>query len=568
MNRKKTDKPQPQQDPSRVYAYGARCTDPRAFEILRKAHQYRNRLCEIELDRRRACDELMRSTVPEIATAMVASTQAAAKVEAVIAEAKSWRQKARSKKDADQWGPVISAARSDERTAQQVLSKLRKAWFSAHKKDLATIDESSHAARIDARANCGIFWGTYLQVEDAAKDFGKGAPPRFARWEGEGRIAVQIQLGGTMGVGKCDTNIQVDEAPAGSDHHETSKNPWRNGRIRIGSDEARKPVWLPFLVKLHRPIPETARIKWAWLCARRIGLDTKWSLQFVLQDKWIPVRASTGIVALDLGWKQKADGIQVAHWLGDDGDEGDIVIPNEQINRNAKCLDLQSIRDKHMDELKAAIVSLTSVPEWIAERLKGCHQWRSAARFASVAIAIRENRTKGDEAIAMLLEQWRKQDKHLLSWQSHQRQGLSYWRQNHYRTAVAQFAERYHTAVIEDIDWRKFACEKPVGEDDGKHEPPDEARRLAAVSILTLALKNRLEVATVKAADTNSTCGMCQEPITNGVCAGCGTVADRGRNACLNMLRRHWENLGDEVASSRFFRGQAVTSLRKMGGVQ
>ena len=55
----------------------------------------------------------------------------------------------------------------------------------------------------NARAHCGVYWGTYLLVE-AAHDASREMPlydgvepndPRFSKWNGEGRIGVQVQQG-------------------------------------------------------------------------------------------------------------------------------------------------------------------------------------------------------------------------------------------------------------------------------------------------------------------------------------------------------------------------------------
>ena len=66
----------------------------------------------------------------------------------------------------------------------------------ANKAALKAIDAGSNEehkqVRRVASEEWGLYWGTYLLIEEAAKKFRKGSPPKFRGFRGEGSLAVQI----------------------------------------------------------------------------------------------------------------------------------------------------------------------------------------------------------------------------------------------------------------------------------------------------------------------------------------------------------------------------------------
>ena len=139
----------------RAYVYGARAPTENA-ELVReqifKAHRYKNKLVEIELARRAARGTVLKPHID--------------------ARAEQYR-----------------VAR--ERGENLKLPKLE--LSEAEQKSLDNADEASRAAVRAARAECGVYWGTYLTVEDAAGKQREGRhPPRFKRYNGTGAIAVQL----------------------------------------------------------------------------------------------------------------------------------------------------------------------------------------------------------------------------------------------------------------------------------------------------------------------------------------------------------------------------------------
>ena len=547
--------------PSRVYAYGAQIPKEWrevANDRLRVAHQYRNRLVELELNRRAMVDGLLLELSPDLVETERALSEAEQHLLDCCETAKKMRQQQQSRKDSPAVAAMIKAAREPLRELRVKRKELRADLFNRQdfkdRQDLIELDFRN--AWKAARAECGLHCGHYLTVEQARGGDRSGAPPRFKRFEGDGKISVQIQKGGNFADAAPDTPGKIGRYLQVDPWDGVGNGKWRTGRIRIGSDEKRNPVWLPFRVALHRPVPADSMVKWAWLQAKRVAGNTKWSLQLVLaRTEWEAKPCGDGVVAIMPGWSSVADGIQAATWVGSDGATGHIIIPNEQISRQRKCEDLQGIRDKNFNDIRERLGHLRAkAPDWFKEATDSMHQWRSEARLAGLVWRWKDNRFKGDDHFFTQAEAWRKQDKHLWEWQAHQRTGISRWRKDHYRRAAASLAERYGTAVIPAIDWRTFGRDAEIGEDDGakKHA---ELRRLASVGMLVDAIKQRIPTETVDPAHIADTCGNCGEPWESHDCG----IDSHHESKCLNLLRKFHGD--DEASIARLFKARSTTTL-------
>ena len=236
------------------WCYGAKSATVNADVIdeqLWLAHKYRNRLIELERDRRTAAEQAARTLHPELDAAVAQYEVAEAAVDTAynalkrsrvearkrveptaeqqqaIDEAKAWR--ARASKElqthkvaaykavsesqkpyrdiaASQIGDIEgeSATARKRRVNALYLQMIEDAGLSAGEAEF-------EAAAKRARAECGLYWGTYLIIEDAAKDYRKGAPPKFRRWDGNGSIAVQLHGGLTYdkAIGGTDSRLQL-----------------------------------------------------------------------------------------------------------------------------------------------------------------------------------------------------------------------------------------------------------------------------------------------------------------------------------------------------------------------
>lgn len=132
------------------------------------------------------------------------------------------------------------------------------------------------------RERSGLSYGTYLLVEAAVKAAQKsGNEPHFTRYDGSGRIGVQIQKTASLtcagAFDGADTRLRIVRRP---DPPAVAPGSSRSGRravaiLRIGSD-GRAPVWAAWPVILHRPLPPNGQIKWAWMQRRKVGPDFRW----------------------------------------------------------------------------------------------------------------------------------------------------------------------------------------------------------------------------------------------------------------------------------------------------
>jgi hypothetical protein len=383
----------------------------------------------------------------------------------------------------------------------------------------------------------------------------------FRRWTGDAKLAVQLQGG-----------LPVAKALGGEDRRlriEMFGNRSAVVYLRVGSED-REPVWCAVQCTLHRPMPEDAFIKWAYLIARRIGTHTEWSVQFVLsRDRWPrDDAASEGSVGIDVGWRRVDDGLRVAYWTGSDGKEGELIIPHARLDAWKKIEHLQSIRDLHFnlmrDRLSDWLLAADDLPDWLLERAKSLRQWRSAARLAALSIEWREQRFAADalpladaaeiaselrleaahygepEGMFDLLEAWRKKDKHLFDWQAHQRAKLQRWRDDLYRNFAADLRRRYKSARIKACNWAQL-MRKPAPEDKANGALRKHMRTASVGRLLRLVADSMLveKVATMATKQRCHACGnLCEElnPKILHTCRHCGEVWDQDRNEALNLL--------------------------------
>ena len=416
----------------------------------------------------------------------------------------------------------------------------------------AAKNEATEAARQrvrDERKQCGVYWGTYLCIEDAVERAGRATrldqDPRFRPWLGEGLLAVQIQ-GGMSPEKLCSgTDTRVRLVGEGKRRHL-----W----LRVGSD-GRAPVWAAWPIVYHRPLPPGASIKWVRVTARRVASHTKWNVHFILEaepEVFALLSPTKGTVAIDVGWRKLEDGLRVAAWVDDTGQNGELRLPRRILDRWKKTEELASIRERNFNAALASLIDERrgngeAWPKWLHDATQHAHAWRSPAKLASLALRWRENRFEEDEALFSAVEQWRKQDKHLYEWEANQRQAVLRERRECYRLFARHLAE-YRTVVVEKMDLRAFAV-RP-----GKDEEQVFGARLyrfkAGLSGLVGACRDAVaraggslrEVDPAGSTQTCSVCGKLEQfdaaREIEHVCSHCAAVWDQDVNAARNLLAR------------------------------
>ncbi len=529
---------------TKIYSYG--CDAPDKIEEVReqnfKAHQYRNKLCEIELKRRKDSDDVLRSTFPDLAELEKTVAAQESSIEAFCAEMSARNASDRSVVASGEDKAAIKKMRAELKIIRTDYRNLRKAAFANPlvKQKLKEASDASFQAIRDERAKCGVYWGTYLCVEDAAKKFGKGAPPRFKPFDREGRIAVQIQGG-----------MSVSEMQSGSDTRLRMDCAGGRRKLsqRIGSNDDRSPIMASTKISYHRPLPDGVKIKWAWLKRERVGTHEKWKYQFVIDGDsaaFAKPCAGDGVVGVDIGWRLIPGGLRVAYWVGSDGAEGELVLPHKLLSRWPKSESLQSIRDREFNAIRERLnrgIAPIKLPDCLKIKLLHIGQWKSPKRLAIIINEWKKNRFEGDEELMSFLEPWRKQDKHLYDWQTFNLRRAALCRKDMFWCFIAMLRKRYALARIEDIDWSKMQ-ERPLVEDQSNDDKRmREYRRIASPGMLAEMIKHEMSTEKMPAEQTTMRCHACHElsgQIDRGqlihTCGNCGAKWDQDQNAAKNLL--------------------------------
>jgi len=550
-----------------IYKYGLPVNKHRTIqnqelvdEQLRLAHNYYNKLIEIERNKREKTDEIDQryGDVAGLKKLVAEKKEVVVRIEAKI---KRWRVKARKKRTPKEMASELRAAKIELTAAKAEYQDLRKAIkenpeAQALKQE---VYDEAHAANIEARGNCGVHWGTYVLIESAV-DSARKAPgdPSFRRWDGNGQIGVQIQKrqGEYMGpdlLFSCeDTRIRIEPVPstAWDKGHRTEQRTtlW----LRVGS-EGKAPIWAKWPLILHRPLPEDASIVGAKVTRKYLAGKPRWSLLLTIK---VPERAPVcgeGVVSVDFGWRKMGEETRVGFWQDEAGNTDSILLDSEIVGAFQKVRDLQSIRDKNLNAVRASLrerLKGKGLPEWLSKAKRHMHLWKSPKRFASLALFWRDNRWKGDAEGYTLLEDWRKQDKHLWLWEANLRDKTQARRLDYYRNLAADLSSTYRTLVINDFDFRDTQRHVPLESEETEIQAVRRQQKEAWCSGLRNTLKSAFysrggEVVTVPAEHVTQTCNACgynrewrDKKALIHTCENCGATFDRDVNSTLNMLAR------------------------------
>lgn len=555
-------------------------------EQMRKAHAYRNKLTEIERERRARMREVESSdqTVGALFETVEATKRLAFELgeEAKAHRAKSGKAAPSRSIPAD-LRARLTAARKEEKEAKKKWREAREAAEERLRPKRDAINEGFLAARKRARSECGVYWGTYQLAEDAISSARKeplwnnGEPldPKFRRWTGEGSVSVQI----SDGVGLLPEDLtscngtQVRFAPEVSIQENDRRDPnsKRSKRIkryelwlRVGSDSKLNPVWAKWPMTVHRPLPDGSRVKRVSVHRRHVGPYVEWYATLTVHVPDAVPSCGDGAIAIDVGWRSRPDGsIRVGMTHDGYGPDTEIVLPAEIISAIEKADSLRGTRDSNLDAILAQFTSwlaVATVHDWMREATETVTKWRSHARLAALVLRWSKERFEGDAEVFETMDQWRQQDLHLWAWEASQRDKALKRRRDHYRCIAARMAETYRNVVMEDFDLRKMARRPRVGSDSSYVQASSRNRTLACVSELRGAIENAFRsrggcVFSIDPAGTTRTCNVCGvvDEVTSmaklrQTCSN-GHEWDQDENAARNILER-WVSRAEEVAKA------------------
>lgn len=566
----------------RCYRYGL--LDPtRGAEVVNEqillAHRYRNTLTEIERERRAAVRAIL-AAHPDTEALAATVTTLAAELDAGRVGIRSRRQVARGRAES-------AGDRAQVRDLAERL-RLARSALKAAKSQVAsdpTVQDALRAVNDRAaervrehRAACGVHWGTYLLVEDAADRARKERmDPEFRRWsdvagwidatEGAGSVGVQIQGGMTVDeVHSGDnTRLQIDAVPPEAYERGGRRLQRTRLRIRVGS-EGRAPIWAEWPMVLHRPLPEGARIKQATVQRRRKDCRRwTWSVVIALEmpEDLARHKSPSGRVAVNLGWRQRGErGLRVAYAVDDAGSERELLLPRETGERIDKASAIGGVRAENRNAMIPRLATWLAdreLPEWAMIATARIVTWTSFARLHRLAHHWRVNRWDGDAAGYEILEAWRYRDEHLDRYMSGMRDGALLARREIYRRWAASLAGQYETLVIDTTDYRDMQRTPQPESERVEYAAVKERQRRASPSELRLTLvgafsRTGRRVAKVPAVGITATCHGCGHVDTWDhaamllhTCSACGSTWDQDANAARNLLER--ERLRSEQPS-------------------
>jgi hypothetical protein len=327
--------------PARIYSYGANApieNEAATIAQLRLAFRYKKALVGLEINRRRRVARILREVSPELAKVQDEIEQAEIRLEAERDAISRQNSSQRKRQPA-------SEARKEATELRKTLAQLRKREKELKKEAFASDAWRVREIEIEGRAlppapgrrkgrredgwfgrklkkirdvfvGLGLYWGNYLAVEATVKR--SGPPPRYPRWDGTGRLAVQIQktkplTPAGLVEGRRDARLALEVPPGGvlvPGKRRDRKLGTAILTFRIGSHTTCK---VPFV--LHRDLPtDGTELKWAYLLRRRIGTHFVWKVQFVIARAagWPKDDvAAAGEVGIDIGWRVMTDGVRM-----------------------------------------------------------------------------------------------------------------------------------------------------------------------------------------------------------------------------------------------------------------
>ena len=631
----------------RVYSYGVHCLTPADQSIvndqLHHGHRYRNRLTEIERTRRDAYRTLRMSLSPVLASLETQHAECEAAYQ-VARQALSAVPKAQ--RDAS---PQVLVVRGLKQQANHVWTQVQTErrrveteHFRPYDLQFKTLKDNAKAAHklIDAHGHCGphiarrinaeqraimmadpnvpdawkakdtaqsaseaqataarsdsqCFPGVYLAVEAASQKSFEESPfmPRFARWDGHGKVGSQITKGLTTEEAlACQSSALRIELVA-LDGHAAHKQR-AIVHLRLAGRGEGTSLHLPII--LHRPLPPQGDISWVYLVARRVGLRTSYEVQFTVEEpdsRTCPTQ--TGAIALNLGWRVLRNGDVRVATTYDGVHTTHLTLPASMRRQQSHTESLLGFADEHFntarETLRQRLLTLDLTPEETETLgLASIAQWRSHGRLARVARFLTERhadlfhtlwtmwRTERLSAhldlfdtfdvisawassaapgvgasfvLTVYLGFWARKDAHLIQVARDTQKKVVLHRREIYRRYAHGLANTYRNVIFGQWDKRETA-ELPLPEHDTRGPQEERAsgiRQFVGVSVLQQALTHAFGAAFTEVVpstrvtlDHNHCGGTSSDPLPAipVTCDTCGQTYDQDVNAARNLFER------------------------------
>ena len=539
-------------------------------EALLKGGRYYNDLTAIRRTGRQDYRKLRSSMYPDIQEIEDALELKDAEYKQLQGAIKAFKISSRSRKV----DPLMAARAAVLKTER---AKLRDRWHTINEqiktdrdfsKKVEAMNAKTNELEREAREGCGVYWGTYLLVEDAVKrafkskikavervdkktkQIYKDRDPWFHTWKGEGRIGVQLQKetgstegGISLGQLTTDTRFQIDlpsrdiyALPRGL----RIKASQTKARIRVGSDKHAKPIWAEFPIVMHRPLPEDARIVWAWVSRTKGHLRSPWKYQLglILKSSELlsgpklspkvqldPPPRHVGTATINFGWRQMTDGSLRVATVNNPayGKPEEIRLPARLMNRFDYSESLRSIKQKHFNTAKEEMLNWIGencgkieLPEWLTDIRPYFHLVKSQIKMARLIWHWRKNRFAGDDVIFASMNAWAIKWAHLHEGEECNYKRALNFRKDFYRKTVSRLLQMHADIAMEDFDMREIAKRKApefclIGGDQAKANRVRAAVSELRLWLAAMAPRYHTTVTLVKAQNNTKRCHMCGE---------------------------------------------------------
>lgn len=551
-----------------VYEYGCRLDReslPAVYAQFHLAHRLYNDLIAILRRVRDEAEALVRERAPPDA-------------QELIAREAQWTAEFERAKSANEEQQRIAAAterRKVRGALRPLLAATRKALREEIKAIYAQVGKRRECLTFIARCEAvraGLGWATADAVLDRAlqshdRAIKDGGHPQF-------RAATAVTQEHLVARTTVPGGLPAEVFLEGRNQNLILSPPKRIGDRQYGEfsfrlGQATDGVYATGTWQYHRPFPEGARIGLARLVRKRIGKDTRWSLQFQValpEPLSAPVAdRRDALASVHFGWSLDVSGRRVAG-IGDSSDPDTarlLQLPPDIERDLLESAAILSRRDTMRDDIHAAIKAqpmpeLPDIPLFadrpdytITDELRTVRalpaQNVAPRRLYRLASALRRHVPDALPELAA----WAATDRKLLQSQSHVRERALKRRRAFYRGVARDIAERYKAVVIEPLDLKDAA--RIIDEDTGERTEfiaqARAGRVVACVSEFTQLIrsecvKRETPVIELKYATTVAVCAHCgghNEPRDVDMqvldCQHCGAVTDRK----LNGAARAWQ---------------------------
>lgn len=484
------------------------------------------------------------------------------------------RRVARSADDRDAFAALTKEVRAVNKELTQHLFDARRTHRDAIAPFLDDLSTTKSESRTYAlRSNYvkqGLYWATAGATMRAfatawKKQWPKMKEPNFRKASDRDRRVLTDQMNDRTG------GVTQDELHSGryrlwvTDPRTTGAGKYLPFRIRIGPNGAD----VTGTVQWHRPLPAGATITEVRLVEQRIARQRKYYLQLQLRLPCLDQGSTnrTGRAAgLALGWYREGDTRRVGAINETTRHESaevirlptDILADMERVE--GWTSDRDQARDAVVERLKAECPS--DPPDLLNERLNGIlrlpTQHVAPARLAALVLTWREAHPEFAPETLAMLEQWRKADAVLWERCAHTRRRALNRRRNYYLSLAAQWATKYETLLLHELDLSKMAAVKD--EVTGEHNELGAKARYGRY----VAALSEIESACIRAMQKNGgrvvvissgmaiRCSVCSTDVpglleaVEATCPGCGENLEKRTNAAAN-LRSYYDAHHDEI---------------------